>query len=133
MNLTQAENNLYRVETDLLGSRQVPADAYYGIHTLRAAENFQISGVPIGRYSELIEALACGVERSIGVVTALNPYIGYNNATSIAKEALESGSAIPEIVLAKGLLGKEDLDDILRPEALTRPRVRPAEIEEKPE
>ena len=36
-----------RVEHDLLGDREVPDDAYYGVHTLRAKENFQISGTPI--------------------------------------------------------------------------------------
>jgi aspartate ammonia-lyase len=49
----------FRIEHDLLGERQVPADAYYGIHTLRALENFPISGTPIARYPELIHALAC--------------------------------------------------------------------------
>ena len=45
-----------RLEHDLLGSLEVPADAYYGIHTLRAAENFDISGLPI--HPELFRALA---------------------------------------------------------------------------
>src|SRR5690242_14478258 len=48
-----------RVEHDLLGERDVPADAYYGIHTLRAVENFPISGTPISIYADLIRALAC--------------------------------------------------------------------------
>jgi aspartate ammonia-lyase len=61
------------------------------------------------------------VERSIGIVTALNPYIGYANATQVAQEALASGRSVYEIVLEKQLLSKERLDDILRPEALTRP------------
>ena len=47
-----------RLEQDLLGSRDVPVDAYYGIQTLRAKENFQITGEPIGRYPKLIVALA---------------------------------------------------------------------------
>ncbi len=68
------------------------------------------------------EQMRLGVERSIGIVTALNPYIGYSNATAIAKEALESGSAITDLVLARGLLSKLELDEILRPEILTRPR-----------
>jgi aspartate ammonia-lyase len=46
----------YRIEHDLLGERQVPAEAYYGIHALRAAENFTISGRPI--HKQLILALA---------------------------------------------------------------------------
>jgi aspartate ammonia-lyase len=48
-----------RLETDLLGERRVPADVYYGIHTLRALENFPISGVPISTFPNLIYALAC--------------------------------------------------------------------------
>ncbi len=47
-----------RTEHDLLGEREVPTDAYYGIHTLRAVENFPITTVPIGHYPELVGALA---------------------------------------------------------------------------
>src|SRR4051812_13180240 len=48
-----------RTEHDLLGDRTVPADAYYGIHTLRALENFPITGTPISIYPDLVNALAC--------------------------------------------------------------------------
>ena len=48
-----------RVEHDLLGDRAVPADAYYGVHTLRAIENFPITGTPIAIYPDLVAALAC--------------------------------------------------------------------------
>ncbi len=48
-----------RIEHDLLGDREVPADAYYGVHTLRATENFPISGIPLSANPELITALAC--------------------------------------------------------------------------
>ncbi|MBK8780485.1 MAG: aspartate ammonia-lyase [Anaerolineales bacterium] len=68
------------------------------------------------------ERLADLVNRSIGIVTALNPIIGYENATAVAKEAQATGKGVAEIVLAKGLLTKEQLDDILRPEVLTQPR-----------
>ena len=47
-----------RNEHDLLGYRDVPATAYYGIHTLRAVENFPITGIKISSYPELINALA---------------------------------------------------------------------------
>jgi aspartate ammonia-lyase len=47
-----------RIEHDLLGDRAVPADAYYGVHTLRAVENFPISGLPISIYPDLVRALA---------------------------------------------------------------------------
>jgi len=61
------------------------------------------------------------VERSIGIVTALNPYIGYTHATSVAQEALVSGSSVYDVVLEKGLLTRERLDRILQPDQLTRP------------
>ena len=48
-----------RTEHDLLGDRAVPADAYYGVHTLRALENFPITGTPISIYPDLVNALAC--------------------------------------------------------------------------
>src|SRR5260221_3744953 len=48
-----------RLEHDLRGARAVPADAYYGIHTLRALENFRITGTAISIYPELVRALAC--------------------------------------------------------------------------
>src|SRR3954469_10523276 len=47
-----------RREHDLLGDRDIPIDAYYGVHTLRAVENFPISGTPISIYPDLIAALA---------------------------------------------------------------------------
>ena len=47
-----------RIEHDLLGDREVPAEAYYGVHTLRAKENFQISGTTISAFPELVIALA---------------------------------------------------------------------------
>jgi aspartate ammonia-lyase len=68
------------------------------------------------------ERLRAMVENSIGVVTALNPYIGYANATEVAQEALVSGRSVYELVLEKKLLSKEKLDEILQPEVLTRPR-----------
>ncbi len=47
-----------RSEYDLLGEKDIPADAYWGVHTARAAENFQVTGTPIGRYTHLIRGLA---------------------------------------------------------------------------
>ena len=71
------------------------------------------------------DALRTRVENSIGIVTALNPYIGYAAATSVAAEALESGKGVAEIVLARGLMSRAELDDVLRPEVLTQPRALP--------
>ncbi|MGA9955482.1 MAG: hypothetical protein WBQ22_19815, partial [Bradyrhizobium sp.] len=68
------------------------------------------------------EHLRRGVERSIGIVTALNPYIGYANATEIAQQALLTDQSVYDLVLAKKLLTPEQLDQILQPEVLTQPR-----------
>jgi len=68
------------------------------------------------------ERLRSIVENSIGVVTALNPYIGYANATQIAQEALASGRSVYDLVLERNLLSKARLDAILQPDVLTRPR-----------
>jgi aspartate ammonia-lyase len=61
------------------------------------------------------------VHNSIGVVTALNPVIGYKNSTKIAKEALEPGRSVYDLVLEHGILTKEDLDTILSPENMIKP------------
>jgi aspartate ammonia-lyase len=68
------------------------------------------------------EHLRASVENSIGIVTALNPYIGYANATEVAQEALATGKSVYELVLEKKLLSKQELDAILQPEVLTQPR-----------
>jgi aspartate ammonia-lyase len=62
------------------------------------------------------------VESSIGLVTALNPVIGYEKSTEIAHEALVSGRSVYEIVLEKNYLTRAELEDLLRPENMTRPR-----------
>lgn len=69
-----------------------------------------------------VDHLRDNVERSIGIVTALNPHIGYTNATAIAQEALSSGASVYQLVLDKRLLSQEALDEILQPEMLTQPR-----------
>lgn len=61
------------------------------------------------------------VHDSIGVVTALNPIIGYKNSTKIAKEALETGRGVYELIIEHGILSKEDLDKILSPENMIQP------------
>jgi aspartate ammonia-lyase len=63
------------------------------------------------------------VRNSIGLVTALNPVLGYERSAAIAKEALATGGSVYDLVLAKGWLTKERLDDLLSPEKMTRPRV----------
>ncbi|MCU1679508.1 MAG: aspartate ammonia-lyase [Amycolatopsis sp.] len=62
------------------------------------------------------------VTNSIGLVTALNPAIGYAAATEIAKEALATGRGVAELVIEKGLLPPEQLAALLRPETLAKLR-----------
>jgi aspartate ammonia-lyase len=62
------------------------------------------------------------VENSIGLVTALNPFIGYAAATEVAAEAHASGAGVAEIVLKRGLMSREQLEKVLQPESLTQPR-----------
>ena len=76
-----------------------------------------ITGITANR-----EACRRMVENSIGLVTVLNPYIGYEKSTEIANQALATGGSVYEIVLEKGYLSKAELDDILSPENMIRPR-----------
>ena len=62
------------------------------------------------------------VENSIGLVTALNPYLGYEQSTKLAKEALETNRGVYELVLEKKLMSKDELDKILAPENMIKPR-----------
>ncbi|MBQ5517524.1 MAG: aspartate ammonia-lyase [Bacteroidales bacterium] len=59
------------------------------------------------------------VKNSIGIVTALNPYIGYKASTKVAKEALHSGRSVYDLVLEYGLMSKEKLDEALDPKGMT--------------
>lgn len=63
------------------------------------------------------------VEYSIGVVTAINPHVGYEVATKIAKEALETGRPVREICLEMGVLTEEQLNEILDPIEMTNPGI----------
>ncbi|MBQ9449917.1 MAG: aspartate ammonia-lyase [Bacteroidales bacterium] len=58
------------------------------------------------------------VKNSIGIVTALNPYIGYKGSTKVAKKALETGRSVYDIVLEEGLMTKEKLDEALNPQSM---------------
>ena len=63
------------------------------------------------------------VETSVGIITAVNPHIGYETASQIAKEALETGRPVRELCLEKGVLTEEELDIILHPEEMTEPGI----------
>ncbi|MEV5240445.1 aspartate ammonia-lyase [Streptomyces cinnamoneus] len=80
-----------------------------------------VSGITANR-----EHLARLVGQSIGLATALNPHIGYEQATAVAQEALTTGASVHDLVLAKGLLTEEQLREILHPDNLARPHARAA-------
>ncbi len=61
------------------------------------------------------------LSQSVGIVTALCPYIGYKKSSEIAKQALKTSTHVEEIVLEKGLLSKKELHSILNPMAMTQP------------
>ncbi|MBM3358359.1 MAG: aspartate ammonia-lyase [Betaproteobacteria bacterium] len=90
----------------------------HGCETLRLR---CVTGITANR-----ERLRAQVERSISIVTALNPYIGYERATALAQEAHATGKTIYELVLEKKLMDQSELDEILKPEMLTRPGYVPA-------
>jgi len=66
------------------------------------------------------ERLYESVVNSIGVVTALNPYIGYAAGARIAKRALVTGRTIPELVVEENLLSQQQVDELLRPESFVQ-------------
>ncbi len=76
-----------------------------------------ISGIRADR-----ERCLAYVQNSIGLVTALNPVLGYEKSAAIAKEALVTNRSVYELVLEKNLLTQTQLDDILKPENMTHPR-----------
>lgn len=63
------------------------------------------------------------VQTSIGLVTALNPVLGYEKSAAIAKEALKTGGSVYDLVIAKGWLTKDKLDELLKPENMMHPRL----------
>lgn len=84
-----------------------------GLDTLRT---FCIEGIEAN-----VEHCRKMVKNSIGIVTILNPIIGYKEATEIAKEASKTGRGVYELVLEHGILTKEQLDRILEPENMIKP------------
>ena len=69
-----------------------------------------------------VDRMRSFVEQSVGVITALVPVLGYETTTEIAKEALQTGRDVYDIVCERGLMTKEQLDRLLNPEAMTAPR-----------
>ena len=68
------------------------------------------------------ERLTANLERSLMLVTALNPKIGYDNAAKIAKKAYAEGTSLKEAAVALDLLTAEQFDEWVRPEAMVAPQ-----------
>lgn len=68
------------------------------------------------------------VDKSIGIITALNPHLGYEAAARIAHEAIETGKPVRELCLSNGVLTKKELDIILDPYEMTHPGIAGAEL-----
>ncbi|WP_286239256.1 aspartate ammonia-lyase [Neptuniibacter halophilus] len=64
------------------------------------------------------------VDQSIGIITAVVPYIGYENSSRIAKEALASGRGVLELIRDEQLMSEEDLQRVLSPAYMIRPQRR---------
>ena len=63
------------------------------------------------------------VENSVGVITAICPYVGYQKAAEIAKKAIKTGDSVRELILKEKLMNKEQLDAILDPVNMTEPGI----------
>jgi len=64
------------------------------------------------------------MEDSMGIATALNPYVGYEAAAKVVREAMVTGRSIRQIVRERGLLSEEELEEVLSPRGMTEPGVR---------
>jgi aspartate ammonia-lyase len=89
-----------RIEHDLLGDRAVPAAAYYGVHSLRALENFPISGTAIAIYPDLVTALAC-IKQAAAIANSELGLLEERRATAIrlACEEVREGRLSDEFVV----------------------------------
>ncbi len=77
------------------------------------------------------ERMEAYVNNSVGVITAINPHVGYETAASIAREAIVTGRPVREIVLERGVLTAAELDTILHPFEMTNPGIAGKELLER--
>lgn len=63
------------------------------------------------------------VENSVGIITAICPYVGYQKAAEIAKEAIKTGESVRKLIIEKGLLTKEQMNEIMDPVQMTEPGI----------
>ena len=86
----------YRIEHDSMGEVKVPGDRYWGAQTQRSHENYN----------------------SLMLVTALNPYIGYENAAKTAKLAFSENISLKDACVKLGFLTPERFDEVFQPEQM---------------
>lgn len=77
------------------------------------------------------EQCAYWLDRSVGIITALLPHIGYENCSMLAKEAYATGRPIKEIILEKGLLEKDYMEHVLSPKEMTTPGIAGGDLLKK--
>ena len=71
------------------------------------------------------------VENSVGIITAICPYVGYDRAAEVAKEAIATGASVRELILRDKLLTEEELNVILDPYSMTEPGISGKDIMER--
>ncbi|WP_026690508.1 aspartate ammonia-lyase [Alteribacter aurantiacus] len=99
-------------------------------------QSFSILQNGIGVFREFaVEGITANVERcremvetSVGIITAINPHVGYETAARIAKEAIATNMSVREICIERGILTKEELDKILDPKEMTKPGIAASEL-----
>src|SRR5678810_842441 len=93
-------NQRVRIEHDLIGDRQVPASAYYGVHTLRALENFPITGTAISIYPDLVRAPAC-VKQAAAIANRELGMLDPERALAIVRacEEIREGALLDQFVV----------------------------------
>ena len=93
----------------------MPLIAYNLIHSIEILGNAisALSHQCLGGIQAKRDRCLAYAEGSLALVTALNPHIGYLNAAAVAKESLETGKSLRQIVLERGLMSSEDLAKVL--------------------
>jgi len=84
------------------------------MNTMRAFRVKCIDGITVNRATQ-----EANIERTVGIVTALNPVIGYEAATDLAKKAYDSGKGILEVIREEGILTEAQIEELLDPASLT--------------
>lgn len=85
---------------------------------IRVFTNYAVEGMTAN-----VERCREQVERSVGIITAINPHVGYETASHIAKQALSTGKSVREICLEEGYMTEEELDAVLDPQEMTEPGI----------